>query len=45
MAAAITTLRSSIATALSNPGVWSTFSYPPATVLANSVIVALTVIT
>lgn len=40
MAAAITTLRSSIATALSNPGVWSTFSYPPATVLANSVIVA-----
>lgn len=40
MAVAITTLRSTIATALINAGVWSTFSYPPATVLANSVIVA-----
>ena len=40
MSVAITTLRSTIATALENPGVWSTFSYPPATVLANSVIVA-----
>ena len=40
MAVAITTLRSTIATALANAGVWSTFAYPPATVLANSVIVA-----
>jgi len=40
MTVAITTLRSTIATALENPGVWSTFSYPPATVIANSVIVA-----
>ena len=40
MTAAISTLRQSIATALANPGVWSTFSYPPATILANSVIVA-----
>jgi hypothetical protein len=40
MPTALTTLRSTIATALSNPGVWSTFSFPPATILANSVIVA-----
>lgn len=40
MPTALTTLRSTIATALANPGVWSTFSYPPATILANSVIVA-----
>jgi hypothetical protein len=40
MSSAITTLRSTIATALENPGVWSTYSYPPATVIANSVIVA-----
>jgi hypothetical protein len=37
--AAITTLRSTIATALTNNGVWSVFSYPPATILANSCIV------
>jgi len=37
---AITTLRSTIATALANPGVWSTFSYVPATPIANSVIVS-----
>lgn len=40
MPTALTTLRSTIATALANAGVWSTFSYPPATILANSVIVA-----
>jgi len=37
--AAITTLRSTLATALTNNGVWSTFSFPPATLLANSVVV------
>jgi len=40
MTAALTTLRSTIATALTNAGVWSTFSYPPSTILANSVVVA-----
>jgi hypothetical protein len=37
--AAITTLRGTLATALTNAGVWSVFSYPPATLLANSVVV------
>ena len=37
---ALTTLRSTIATALINAGVWDTFSYPPSNILANSVIVA-----
>jgi hypothetical protein len=37
MPAAITTLRSTLATDLANPGVWSTFAFPPATLLANSV--------
>jgi len=40
MTAAITTLRSTIATALTNAGVWSTYSYPPSTLTANSVVVA-----
>jgi len=40
MSAPITTLRSTIASALTNAGVWDTFSYPPATLLANSVVVA-----
>lgn len=40
MATDLTILRSTIATALANAGVWSTFSFPPATILANSVIVA-----
>jgi hypothetical protein len=40
MPAAITTLRATLASTLANPGVWQTFSYPPSTVLANSVIVA-----
>ena len=39
MPAAITTLRSTLATDLANSGVWSTFSFPPATLLANSVVV------
>jgi len=39
MTAAITTLRSTIATSLANDGVWSVFSYPPATPLANSIVV------
>ena len=39
MPAAITTLRGTLATALANAGVWSTFAYPPATILANSVVI------
>ena len=39
MPAAITTLRSTLATALTNAGVWSVFAFPPATLLANSVVV------
>ena len=39
MTAAITTLRSTLATDLANAGVWSVFSFPPATLLANSVVV------
>ena len=37
--AAITTLRGTLATALTNNGVWSTFEFPPATLLANSVVI------
>jgi hypothetical protein len=37
MPAAITTLRSTLATDLANAGVWSTFAFPPATLLANAV--------
>tara|TARA_R110000868_G_scaffold97125_1_gene267182 strand:+ start:900 stop:1292 length:393 start_codon:yes stop_codon:yes gene_type:complete len=40
MAVALTTLRTTIAAALANAGVWSTFSFPPSVILANSVIVA-----
>ena len=40
MTVPITTLRTTIAAALANAGVWSTFSFPPPVVLANSVIVA-----
>jgi hypothetical protein len=36
---AITTLRASIATALTDNTKWSVFSYPPATPIANSVII------
>ena len=39
MPAAITTLRSTLATTLINAGVWSVFSFPPATLLANSVVI------
>ena len=39
MTAAITTLRSTLATALANDGVWSVFSFPPASPIANSVII------
>ena len=39
MTAAITTLRTTLATALTNAGVWSTFSFIPAAPLANSVVV------
>ena len=39
MPAAITTLRSTLATDLTNAGVWSVFSFPPATLLANSVVI------
>ena len=37
---AITTLRSTIAAALANNAVWSTFSFQPSTIVANSVVVA-----
>lgn len=37
---AITTLRSSIAAALTDNTKWSVFSYPPATPIANSLIVS-----
>ena len=40
MTAAITTLRTTLATALVDNSKWQTFSFPPATVLANSVIVS-----
>lgn len=39
MTAALTTLRSTIADALSNPSVWQVFSFPPASPLANSIII------
>ncbi len=35
----ITTLRTTLATALTNAGVWNTFAYPPSVILANSVII------
>lgn len=40
MVAAITTLRSTLASALQNDGYWQTFSFPPATPIANSVIIS-----
>jgi len=39
MPAAITTLRSTLATDLANAGTWSVFAFPPATLLVNSVVV------
>ena len=40
MTVAVTTLRSTIATALENPTVWQVFSFPPASPLANSVVIS-----
>ena len=40
MAAAITTLRSTIAAALANAGVWTVFNYPPATIQSSAVIIS-----
>ena len=40
MTVPITTLRASLAAALNNPNVWNTYSYPPATITANSCIVS-----
>jgi hypothetical protein len=40
MTAPITTLRASVAAALANANVWNTYSFPPPTITANSVIVA-----
>ena len=39
MTAAITTLRSTLATDLTNTGVWTIFSFPPATLIPNSVVI------
>ena len=39
MAVAVTTLRSTLAAALENAGVWQVFSFAPATPIANSVII------
>jgi len=39
MTTPITTLRATLATALTNDALWQTFAYPPPTILANSVIV------
>ncbi len=39
MTAAITTLRATLATALANSSQWNTYSFPPPTITANSVIV------
>ena len=39
MTAAITTLRSTLATDLTNTGVWNTFSFPPATLIPNSIVI------
>jgi hypothetical protein len=40
MPAAISTLRGTLAAALVNNSLWSTFSFPPSTPIANSVVVA-----
>ena len=40
MTAAITTLRTTLATALVNNSLWSTFAFPPSVVLANSLIIS-----
>jgi hypothetical protein len=38
--AAVTVLRSTLATALANDGVWQVFSFPPASPIANSIIIS-----
>jgi hypothetical protein len=40
MPAAITTLRTTIATALANPGVWTVFNYPPSTMQSSAIVVS-----
>ena len=40
MTVAITTLRTTLATALVDDTKWQTFSFPPATILANSLIIS-----
>jgi hypothetical protein len=40
MTVAVTTLRSTVATVLSNPGVWQVFDHIPATLLPNSVYIS-----
>jgi hypothetical protein len=40
MTAAISTLRGTIATALVDNALWSVFSFPPATPIANSIVVS-----
>jgi hypothetical protein len=37
---AVTALRSTLATALTNDGVWQVFSFPPASPIANSIIIS-----
>jgi hypothetical protein len=39
MTVAVTTLRTTLATALENAGVWQVFSFPPASPIANSLII------
>lgn len=39
MTVAVTTLRSTLATLLESSGAWQVFSFPPATPIANSVII------
>lgn len=40
MTAPISTLRQTIANVLANPGIWSTFAFPPSSPIANSVIIS-----
>ena len=40
MTVPITTLRATLATALTNASVWDTFSYPPSNFITNSVIIS-----
>jgi len=39
MATALTTLRSTLATALTNASVWNIYAFPPSVITANSVII------